>query len=114
MKGDPGAAGVSPDRQRRAAWCVATGGALVMSATILYGFIAGEGWSEVARLWAFAWFRVSIVDIYVGLAVIALWIWSRERPLAACTWSFMLLTLGHLATCLYLLRVLLRGDRPII
>ena len=92
-------------------WSVATVCSVVMTAAIVYGFMSGEGWSEVVRLWAFPWFRVSIIDIYVGLAVIALWIWSRERWPAALLWTIALITLGNLATCAYLIRALLDRRR---
>ena len=94
-----------------AAWLVAIAGSVIMGSAIVYGFAFGEGWSEVVRLWAFPWFRVSIIDIYVGLAVIALWIWSRERWPAALLWTTALITLGNLATCAYLIRALLDRRR---
>jgi len=74
-----------------------------MLAALAYGFLAGDGWSEVRALTAYPWFNVTIVDVYAGLVLFGVWIAYRERPLAATLWIVALLALGNVLAALYAL-----------
>lgn len=81
---------------------LATLGAALMAAAILWGFARGGGWAEVTALWSAPWFRVSIVDVSAGLLVFGAWIASREGPAAAACWTLALIFTGNFATFVYL------------
>lgn len=82
-------------------------GAIAMAAALVYGFGWGGGWSAVGALLEAPWFVVSLVDVYVGFALVGAWILLRERsPLVATAWIVAIMLLGNLVACLYLLRAI--------
>ena len=85
---------------KRLGWIVAA----VMSVALGYGFTAGNGFgAEGSQLLELAWGRVTIIDLYLMLAVFASWVWSRESSrLRAGLWTLALATLGSLAAGAYL------------
>ena len=100
----------------RASAAIGIAGLLAMVAALLYGFSAGNGWSELNQLMAYPWFRVTIVDVYVGLALFACWIASRETLPRAVCWIIAMALLGNLIACIYLLLAIYldrRGQRPL-
>jgi len=88
-------------------------GALVMGAGLVYGFTQGGGWGEVRTLVQYPWFNVSLVDVYVGFALFSGWIACRERPLVSVPLIILVLLLGNIVSCAYLIATALRsrGDR---
>lgn len=90
----------------RIAFVLVSLGAVVMAAALVFGFTQGDGWREVGVLMDFPWFVVSLVDVYVGFALFAGWIIYRDRPLPIIIWIVLLLTLGNLIACLYVLLAL--------
>jgi hypothetical protein len=93
---------------RLAAALVALGG-LIMAGALVYGFGWGGGWEEVRLLLGYPWFIVSLVDVYIGFALVAGWIGFRERPLPAVIWIVLLMTLGNVIACGYAATALLRA-----
>jgi uncharacterized membrane protein len=84
--------------------------AVVMAATIGYGFVSGDFAGEGSAMWALTWGRVALVDLYVGLAVFGAWVAWRERsPAAVAGWWVALVVLGNLAAAVYLVRVSFRS-----
>ncbi len=82
-------------------------GLVLMTAALGYGFLFGDGWNEVRILMNYPWFIVSLVDVYVGFAMICGWIWFRETsPIRALTWTVLILVLGNAISCLYVLLAL--------
>ncbi|MCA9297814.1 MAG: DUF1475 family protein [Phycisphaerales bacterium] len=71
-----------------------------------YGFGFGDGWSEVRVLLDFPWFVVSLVDVYVGFILFGIWIAMRESRVAASVWILLILTLGNVISCVYVLRAI--------
>ena len=80
----------------------------------------GDFSSEGSTILDLRWGVVSIVDIYVGAAVVGTWIWWRDGPRAGIFWVVALVALGHLATAGYVawrawsadsVRTLLVGDQ---
>ena len=51
----------------------------VMAVTIAYGFAAGSFSDEGGTILDLAWGRVTLIDLYVGLALFGGWIVLRER-----------------------------------
>ncbi len=93
---------------------VATGlvslGIVIMISVIAYGFAARGGWAEVGKIIALPWGLATMVDIYVGFFLFCGWIWYREGSRvvsAVCT--LLVLTLGNLFTCLYVLFAIARA-----
>jgi hypothetical protein len=79
--------------------------AVVMAATIGYGFAAGDFAGEGSVMWGMAWGRVALVDLYVGLAVFGAWVAWRERsPAVVAVWWVALVVAGNLAAAVYLVR----------
>jgi len=64
----------------------------------------GNGWLEIDDLLSYPWFIATLIDVYMGLILVCLWVWFRESSIL---WSLlvsaMILLLGNLATGLYVL-----------
>lgn len=84
---------------------------LVMAATVGYGIVSG-GFSEEGRaILDLAWGRVTLIDLYVGLALLGGWIAIRERqPRVVLPWLVAFVVLGNLATALYALLAAARSE----
>lgn len=88
-------------------------GALAMAAAIVYGLVAGNFGAEGAQLLQMPWGIVTLVDVYVGFVLFALWIAYRETSLPAkVAWIVALMLLGNLMAAIYVLLALnaSRGD----
>ena len=90
-------------------------GALCVSFAVLllWASQAGEFFDEMALLASVPWGLVAIMDVYLGLLLIALWIGYRERDVfKTAAWVLCLACLGNAITCLYIIVALLRcnGD----
>jgi hypothetical protein len=93
----------------RVAAVLASIGAMAMAATLVYGFTAGGGWAEVRVLLDYPWFVVSLIDVYIGFSLVAGWMIYREAWPVALLWIVLLMTLGNLIACLYVLVCLARS-----
>ena len=81
-----------------------------MTAALIYGFTAGNGWSEVRELTAYPWFNVSLVDVYVGFILFSVWVVQRERNrFIAALWIVAIMTLGNWTACIYVFVALARS-----
>jgi len=77
-------------------------GVVVMGAAILYALIAGDFSTEGNIILSMPWGIVSLVDLYTGFTLFAMWIVYRERSLlTAAIWIVLLLTLGFFTGALY-------------
>jgi hypothetical protein len=83
-------------------------GLLVMLAGLIYGFAAGGGWEEVGELMGYPWFVVSLIDVYVGFGLFCGWVAYREYPMSAVVWIMVILTLGNVIACAYVLIAMYR------
>ena len=78
---------------------------VVMLGMISYGFVSGDGFTtEGGLLMDLAWGRVTLVDLYVALAIIGAWIVKREGWRRATPWLAGLVVGGSLTAGLYLLK----------
>lgn len=88
-------------------------GTVAMGAVLIYAFSAGDFAAEGAQLTSMPWGIVSLVDLYVGFALFAMWIVYRE-PVRwqAGIWVVLLMIFGFLIGSLYALVALYtsRGD----
>lgn len=85
------------------AWAVV----FVMAAAIIFGLTSGGFSDDGAAIWALPWGKVALVDLYAGLAIFGAWITFRETsPLSVVLWWVALLTLGNLASGVYLVKAL--------
>lgn len=88
-------------------------GAAAMAAILGYAALQGDFAVDGAALLRNPWGLVSIVDLYVGFILFALWISYRERGiLRKLVWIALLMGLGFFAGSLYVLQALIssRGD----
>jgi len=82
-------------------------GALAMAAAIVYGLVFGNFGAEGAQLLQMPWGIVTLVDVYVGFALFAMWIAYRESSLAVkVVWIVLLMLLGNLLAAVYVLLAL--------
>jgi hypothetical protein len=93
----------------RIAYTIAGVGSLAMAAALAYGFLHGGGFAEVRELMRSPWFVVSLIDVYIGLALFAVWIAYRESITNAAGWILALMLLGNLVACAYVLIALARS-----
>lgn len=85
--------------------------AVVMTGMIIYGFVAGEGFGdEGGALLDLAWGRVTIVDLYVALALFGAWIVRREGVVRSVPWLLGLVVGGSLTAGVYLVYTSKRGE----
>ena len=74
----------------------------LMAAALVYGFSAGDFGSEGSQILDLAWGRVTLIDLYTGLFLIAGWIVWREGSLVrALPWLIGMVFLGSLAAAAY-------------
>lgn len=73
-------------------------------ASIVWASSASSLPAGLAHLAADRWGIVTLIDVYAGAVVVAVWMWMCERRLATwLPWVVGLLCLGHLVSLVYLL-----------
>ena len=78
---------------------------VVMAAALTYGFTAGDFFADGGRLIDNPWGVVTLVEVYVGYAILAVWMVYREpSALSGVLWVIALMLIGHLVSAVYLLR----------
>ena len=86
-------------------------GVVAMTSVIMYGFIAGDFSSDGALILANPWGIVSLVDLYVGFILFALWVWFKESNIIIkIIWVILLMTTGFFAGSLYVFISVLKSD----
>jgi uncharacterized membrane protein len=77
-------------------------GTLIMFFTLAYGFNAGDFFKEGSILFAMAWGKVSLIDVYIGFFLFSAWvIYREEKWMTAVLWILLIMVLGNFITCLY-------------
>lgn len=88
-------------------------GVLVMAYAIGMGFVAGDFSEEGSAIVALAWGKVTLIDLYTGLAFFGAWVAFREKnAIAIAAWWVGLVVLGNLAAAIYLAIAAFRVDTP--
>lgn len=80
---------------------VATSGVVIMTAVIIWALVTGDLGAQGEVLFGLSWGVVSVVDIYVGVALLLVWVRWRDGTAVALTWLVILLVLGHLGSAAY-------------
>ena len=89
------------------AWTVV----LVMTGAILYGLASGGFGADASAIWRLPWGKVSLIDLYAGLAMFGAWIALREtNRFKIALWWAALATLGNFAAGVYLVGALLAAN----
>lgn len=77
-------------------------GTILMFFTLVYGFLVGDFLKEGSVLISMAWGKVSLIDVYIGFVLFAVWVIYREAKWKmAMIWILLIMTLGNFITCLY-------------
>lgn len=83
---------------------------VLMTGTVVYGLVAGEFGEEGRTILELAWGRVTLIDLYIGLALFGGWIVIRDGWARAGPWFVALVVLGNLAAAVYAFRAALTSD----
>ncbi len=90
---------------------IAYGGFFIMFLVVCYAFVYGDFFLEGAVLVDMAWGLVTLVDLYLGLLLFSFWVIYREdNKTSALSWSVMILLLGNMLSCLYILKSFYESD----
>ncbi len=85
-------------------------GFFIMFGTIVHAMVNGDLSQEGSHLMAMPWGIVSLVDIYLGLLLFSIWImWREQCSVSGVFWVLLVLSLGNLMSCLYILKVVLES-----
>lgn len=86
-------------------------GAAAMTIALIIGFTTGDFSGEGGQILDLIWGRVTLIDLYVGVALIAAFVFWRERSFPiSIAWLATFIVLGHLATALYVLLASMRAS----
>jgi len=79
---------------------------IAMTIGLVNGFLNGDFFVDGSKLLSNPWGVMSLIDLYVGFILFAMWIIFREQNrLAAIVWVIVLMILGFFAASLYLIIV---------
>lgn len=79
-------------------------GVAAMTIALIFGFSSGDFSGEGGQILDLIWGRVTLIDLYVGVALIAAFVFWRERSLPiSIAWLAAFIVLGHWATAFYVL-----------
>lgn len=78
-------------------------GTLIMFLTLVYGFVSGDFWAEGSIMMSMVWGHVSLIDVYLGFAIVGAWTIFREaNTIRSVLWISGFFVLGNLLTFLYI------------
>ena len=84
---------------------IAYSGFLIMLTIVCYALAYGNFFVEGAVLVDMVWGLVTLVDLYLGLLLFSFWVMCREEnKTIALLWSVLILLLGNMLSCLYILK----------
>ena len=86
-------------------------GLLAMTIALLNGFMNGDFFEDGNLILNNPWGIVSLVDLYVGFILFAMWIAFREKTLiSSILWIISLMVLGFFIGSLYVLITLYKSQ----
>ena len=86
-------------------------GVVAMAVALIVGFSSGGFTAEGGEIIDLVWGRVTLVDLYVGIALFAAFVAWRERSaVVTIVWIVLFIVLGNLATAVYVLVAALQAD----
>ncbi|MGF1571660.1 MAG: DUF1475 family protein [Sumerlaeia bacterium] len=75
---------------------------LLLLASIIYSSTQANVITELKQINDLIWGKVTLVDLYAGLLLSAMWVVYREQnPLIAFVWTLLFLLTGFLSVLLY-------------
>ncbi len=84
---------------------------IAMSAALLNGFVSGDFFEDGSALLENPWGIVSVIDLYAGFTLFAIWIAVRETSwVRALIWIVALMILGFFTGAIYVLYALYGSD----
>lgn len=84
-------------------------GVAAMTIALVFGFTSGDFTAEGGEIIDLIWGRITLIDLYTGVALFAVFVTWRERSFGiALAWLITFIVLGNLATALYVLLASLR------
>ena len=90
---------------------IAALGVAAMAIALVYGFTSGDFTAEGGEILDLAWGRVTLIDLYVGIALFGAFVAWRERSVVSTSlWIALFIVLGNLATAVYILLAAMRAD----
>lgn len=91
-----------PEAMLRVVRVVAPLAALAMTVTVVVG-LANAGAGEAGALFDNVWGMTTVIDLYLALFAIWIWIAWRERsPVTATVWAVLLVVTGSVALWVYI------------
>ena len=76
---------------------------LIMLFMIVFSLVTGDFFEQGSILMSLVWGQMSLVDLYVGFALVYVWIFYKEtKVLPRIIWAILLIVTGSLATALYI------------
>ena len=100
-------------RMSRLIWLSVSAATMVMALALIWGVTKGDLWTEGGAILDMPWGLVSLVEIYVGMALFGCWVFWRETSLLrSAAWMVAVALIGNLVSCVYVLLALraARGD----
>lgn len=89
-------------------------GLLITISSVVYAIAYGDFSNEGALLTSIPWGIVSLIDLYLGLILISLWAFYREdNKKTGFIWMVLIIALGNMISCLYLLKAAYEADGSI-
>lgn len=86
-------------------------GIIAMTVALINGFVQGDFGTEGSWIIANPWGIVSLVDLYVGFVLFAMWIYYRESSwIQRIFWISTLMILGFFIGALYVFIQLMKSD----
>jgi Protein of unknown function (DUF1475) len=90
-------------------------GFFIMCSFIFYAMVYGDFFKEGAILTSLPWGVVSLVDIYLGLILFSSWVvWREDDKRIAFIWTILIITLGNVLSCLYVIKAAYEADGNIL
>ncbi len=81
---------------------VARSAVVLMAIAIAVAAVRGDFGAEGSVLLDLAWGRVTLVDLYVGILLVSVWVWWREASAPrALAWIGLFIVTGNLGVAWY-------------